>query len=299
MANTKLIQNRIDAVKMTMKITNAMYLISSSKVKQARGRFDSSKDYFFSIQHTIHSILRHTPEIEHEYFDDRRQKGENRRKAYIVVTADKGLAGAYNQTIEHFVEEKMRDAPNALLFVVGEVGRRYFAKHGASMQEGFHYSAQTPSLQRARNITSDVIDLYQDGIIDEVSIIHTRMVSTMQNKAHEIELLPLHYGDFKLGTQTHRPLEETNFYPSEPAVLSQIVPIYIHGVIFGALTESYCAEQNARMLSMDASTQNAKKIIADLTLQYNRARQGKITQEITEIIGGAAASSGNGEDYDQ
>lgn len=298
MANTKLIQNRIDAVKMTMKITNAMYLISSSKVKQARGRFDSCKDYFFSIQKTIHSILRHTPEIEHEFFDDRIHK-ESRRKAYIVVTADKGLAGAYNQTIEHFVEEKMQDAPNALLFVVGEVGRRYFAKHGASIQEGFHYSAQTPSLQRARNITADVIDLYQEGIIDEVSIIHTRMVSPMQNDAHEIELLPLHYGNFKLGLHAHHPFEETNFYPSEPAVLSQIVPIYIHGVIFGALTESYCAEQNARMMSMDASTQNAKKIISDLTLQYNRARQGKITQELTEIVGGAAASSGDGEDYDQ
>lgn len=294
MSSEKLIKSRISSINETMKITNAMYLISSSKVKQARRNLENSKEYFLGMRRTIRSILRHSPQIDHEFFDERENKGKGKRKGYIIITADKGLAGAYNLSVIRKVEELIKDEENPALFVLGQVGRDYFLheRHHYDMSEDFHYSSQRPTLQRARNITTDMIDLFKNEEIDEVYMIYTRMISSLQSEPRVLQLLPMHYQHFE-----YRPgdasLEETSFYPSEPEVLSQVAPIYMHGLIFGALTESYCAEQNSRMAAMDNSTQSAKKIVADLSLQYNRVRQGRITQEITEIVGGASASGDN------
>ncbi len=288
MAGSKEIQDRISGIKDTLKITNAMYLISSSKLRKAKKGLADVSGYFEVMQKTISDILLHMPELENQYFDDGRVVAEaHKKRAYIVITADKGLAGAYNMNILKQAEEKLNKHQEARLFVLGEIGRHYFEHKTDKLQQEFLYSSQNPTIERARSITAEMLDRYHDGEIDEVSIIYTRMKNALQTEARVLQLLPFKKQDFQ--TAGVAPVQIEGFYPSEQAVLNVTAPIYMQGIIFAALTESYCAELNDRMTAMDGATKNAREMIRDLSLQYNRTRQGAITQEITEVVGGARA----------
>ena len=288
MANTREIKERMSSIQDTMKITNAMYTISSSKLKKARKQLTDTEPYFYSLQQVISRILRHLPELESPYFDTRPQIPKEERKiGYIVVSADKGLAGAYNHNVFKLVEEKLQQPGKPILFVVGVLGHQYFAKKGIPVEEQFHYTVQNPNMSRARIIRDRILEDYLEGRLDEVHIVYTRMVNAMRMETEISQLLPLKTTGFAAPAGV--PMEEITLKPSPEAVMDSIVPNFISGFIYGALVESFSCEQNSRMMAMQTATDSAKKMLADLSIVYNRARQAAITQEITEVIGGARA----------
>lgn len=289
MANIREIQSRINSVRDTMKITNAMYMISSSKMTQAKKKLADTEPYFYALQGEISRILRHLPELEHEFFDQREKIPENERRiGSIVVTADKGLAGAYNHNIVKLEEEILAKPGEHKLFIVGELGRHYFAKRGVEIDTNFQYTVQKPTMHRARDISGVLLDQFRSGELDEIYIVFTRMENSVQAEAEVMKLLPLErssFNEMKMPLNVHR--ETIELYPSAEAVMDSIVPNYVTGMIYGALVESYASEHNARMMAMKSATDSAGSLIHDLSVLYNRARQAAITQEITEVCAGA------------
>ncbi len=289
MANTKEIQTRMHSIQDTMKITNAMYMISSSKLKRAKRALEESSDHFYAIQSSIARILRHVPDIENIYFGTDTPV-ENKRVGYIVVTADKGLAGAYNLNVMKLVEKELEANPKGELFVVGQIGRSYFEKKGYNIHRHFQYTAQNPSIHRARVISEEVLVRYNNKELDEVYIVYTKSTNGVDSEAEMFKLLPLSKADFSTNTGFEMMVSDTTRYvPSPSAVMNAIVPNYVTGYIYGALVESYACEQNDRMMAMDAATGNATDMLKQLSIEYNRVRQAAITQEITEVIAGAKA----------
>lgn len=289
MAGMKEVRDHIKSVEETLKITNAMYLIASSSLRKARKQLEDTLPYFEKISSTISDILHHSPDIHHAYFDQRADKA-GRQVGYIVITGDKGLAGAYNHNVLKLAEESMCDQRAPTLFVIGQMGRAYFSGKGIPIDGEFLYTAQDPTMARAREIGNTFVDLFLNGQLDEVWIVYTKMVNPLRLEPVCTKLLPLERDLFPWQRRPSEHYTKTVAYlPSESVVLDQIVPGYLKGMIFGALVESYCSEQNARMTAMDSATENAKKLLKDLNLTYNRARQSAITQEISEIVGGVAA----------
>nr|WP_326215905.1 ATP synthase F1 subunit gamma [uncultured Oscillibacter sp.] len=292
MASIKEIRTHIKSVEQTLKITNAMYLISSSNLRKARKQLTDVEPFFQKIETTISDILHHSPEINHIFFDKRPGiLPQDRKIGYIVVTGDKGLAGAYNHNILKLAEQKMSQYPNTSLFVVGQVGRSYFQEHGVPIDGEFLYTAQDPTVSRARDIAEPLLDLYLGGQLDEVYMIFTKMVNSFQMEPTIHKLLPLDpdvFPEYEKNRDAYN--RDVVYVPSVKAVMDRLVPGYIEGDIFGALVESYCSEQNARMTAMKSSSDNARTMLQNLNLAYNRARQAAITQEITEVVGGAQAA---------
>ena len=297
MANMREIRERIASIQQILKITNAMYLMSSSKLKKARKSLEATEPYFYKLQETIESVLEHTPHTRQMYFDRRSDiPPEKRKKGYIVVTADKGLCGSYNHNILKYTEQelaKSADISNCYLFVIGQVGRQYFTNRNrnsskASVDGEFLYTTQNPTLYRAMEIAQLVIEKFENGELDEVYVLYTDMVNSNLQETRTVQLLPFerrHFGKSPDGTM--RKLPKASFLPSPEEVMSHLIPNYAKGIIYGAMVEAFCCEQQSRMTAMDAATTSAKDMIKDLSLLYNRARQAAITQEITEIVSGA------------
>lgn len=291
MVAIKEVRNHIKSVQETLKITNAMYLIASAGLRKAKKQLDDTSPYFNKISSTISDILYHSPEINHPYFDLRREKGpEGRQVGYIVVTGDKGLCGSYNHNVLKLAEEQLADVANPSLFIVGQAGRVWFAHRNIRVDGEFMYTAQDPTLARAREISEVCLQLFRDKELDDVFLLYTRMVNAMVMEPVAVKLLPLERELFPIDRIPPDRLSETvKYVPSETAVMDRLVPSYLSGMIFGALVESFCSEQNARMTAMNASSKNAQKMLKSLNLTYNRVRQAAITQEITEVVGGARA----------
>ena len=288
MANTREIQSRMKSIQDTMKITNAMYMISSTKLRKAKKNLEETEPYFYTLQTMVSRIVRHLPEIDNKYFDERKDKpAEEKTTGLVVVTADKGLAGAYNHNVLKMAEEQMQKAGQTgsyKLFVVGELGRQYFGHRGIKVAEQFHYTAQNPTLHRARIITETILTqgnaIYLEGKLgdeeqlDEVYIIYTNMVNSVTTEPQMLRLLPIVKERFitKDGQDLSMYQEPLVMTPSPKAVLDNIVPDFVMGYVYGALVESFCSEQNARMMAMEAANKNASAMIHDLSIQYNRVR---------------------------
>ncbi|NLT07995.1 MAG: ATP synthase F1 subunit gamma [Ruminococcus sp.] len=299
MPNMREIRERIDSIKQILKITNAMYLMSSSKLKKARKSLEATEPYFYKLQETIESVLEHTPHTRQMYFDRRSSiPPEKRKKGYIVITADKGLCGSYNHNILKYTEQelaKSADISNCYLFVVGQVGRQYFANRNRnstkpSVDGEFLYTTQNPTIYRAMEIAQLVLEKFENKELDEVYVLYTDMVTSNLQEPRAVQLLPFerrHFGKAQDGTM--KKLPKASFLPSPEEVMSHLIPNYAKGIIYGAMVEAFCCEQQSRMTAMDAATTSAKDMIKELSLLYNRARQAAITQEITEVCGGAAS----------
>ena len=288
MASAKEIQDRMRSIKDTLKITNAMYMISSSKLKKSKKMLADTEPYFYTLQSEMSRILRHLPDMNSIYFKTNAEIPERKRKAgYIVITADKGLAGSYNHYILKLAEEELEKRDDYKLFVLGELGRHYFEQKGINIDKQFHFVVQDPSLSRARRIAEDLLKLYHENQLDELYIIYTTMVNAMQEEAQVAQLLPLKKTDFKIPVPIDIPLEGLALKPSAEEVMDHIVPNYVVGFVYGALVEAFSCEQNARMMAMEGATNSAKQMLKELDIEYNRARQAAITQEITEVIAGA------------
>ena len=300
MATAKEIKNRKKSIGDTMKITKAMYMISSTKLQKAKKSLSDTEPFFYGIQDMISRILRHTTGFEHHYFANRPEDAKHgiQNIAYIVVSADKGLAGAYNHNVFKHAEEVIARNPDKThLYIIGELGRQYFTSHGYPITEEFRYTTQNPTMHRARVITERIMELYDNDQLDEIHIIYTRMINSLNSEVDDLQLLPLKKADFRQNVPASALAgtfqEEFHMVPSVRDVFESIVPNYVTGIIYGALIESYSSEQNARMQAMQAATDSADKMMHTLTIQYNRVRQGAITQEITEVCGGARALQRN------
>ncbi len=287
MAGLREIQSHIKSIQDTRKITNAMYMISSTKLKKARQALEDTEPYFYTLQAAVDRILRHLPEMEHIYFE--KPEVDRTKIGILVVTGDKGLAGAYNHNVLKLAQQFLDDSNNEVkLFVVGELGRQYFSAKRLSIEENFKYTVQNPTFNRARWITETLLEKYLSGELQELHVIYTRMENSMVSVPEDKQLLPLKRPNLQnIPMDVYQ--EEFFMIPSEKEAVDIIVPNYIAGFIYGALVESYCSEQNARMMAMDAATSNADELLHDLGILYNRARQAAITQEITEVCSGAQA----------
>lgn len=310
METSREIQTRIKSIQDTMKITNAMYMISSAKLRKARKNLEDTKPYFAMLQGTIARIIRHLPEMEHRYFEQSadyaqggvpRENSESpiciedlagkrqKKRGFIIVSADKGLAGAYNHNVLKLTEECLKKGQDHLLFVVGELGREYFIQHKIPIYKEFRYTVQDPDLTQARDISDFVVSLFDEGKLDEIYMIYTNAENSMKVEAKVQRLLPLKKEVLATSMLSGAYAEDIRMIPSAESVLENVVPDYVTGFVYGALVESFCSEQNSRMMAMEAATDNAEKILKELRIKFNRVRQGAITQEITEVIAGAKA----------
>ncbi|MGN1276126.1 MAG: ATP synthase F1 subunit gamma [Floccifex sp.] len=287
MASTKEIKNHINSVKDTQKITNAMYLISSTKLTKAKKELDHTRAFFQYTQNEIKRIFRRAPDIESRYFYPPKDEPPlNGTYGCLVITADKGLAGAYNLNVIKETEKLLKKHRDTKLFVVGEYGRRYFMKHNIPIEQSFLYTAQNPTMDRAREICSILLEMYDKKKLEKIYVVYTDMESSIQEEAKTFRLLPFHRFEFMKENELETDFE---FVPSLKTVLESLMPSYIAGFIYSALVDSFSSEQNARMTAMDSANKNAEKILAELQVEYNRVRQAAITQEITEISAGAKA----------
>ena len=295
MANTKELQKRIKSIQDTMKITKAMYMMSSMNLRKAKIKLENTEPYFYALQEQIKDILLHFPDIEHLYFDNRiKDRGENvKGKAFIVITGDKGMAGAFNSNVAKEALKLIEEAPKNKVMVVGEVGRHFFRSRNIEIDDDFNYSATKPSIHRARVITERIFDLYNREEVDEVIVIYTRMVNSLRSDVEVERVLPLMTRDFveqEMIEQSKQDMINNDWYtfdPSPKRILGKLAYNYVTGFIYGVLVESSASEENARMMAMKSATDNAKDMLSELSVEYNRVRQAAITQEITEVIGGA------------
>ena len=293
MANTREIKNRIESVQQTRKITNAMYLIASTKLRKARNDLANTRPYFDALRGEIKRVFRTAGDVDSPYFypPDNNTPLEG-TYGCLVITADKGLAGAYNQNVIKEAEKLLAQHPDTKLFVVGEYGRHFFKQHKIPVAKSFLYTAQNPTMDRAREICALLLDEYDRGELQEIFVVYTDMENSLTSQALSTRLLPFHRTYFAPPGKEKAVSDPFEFVPSVGAVLDGMMHSYVAGFIYSALIDSFCSEQNARMTAMDAANRNAEELLSTLKLQYNRVRQAAITQEITEISAGAAAQRG-------
>ncbi|MCI9084089.1 MAG: ATP synthase F1 subunit gamma [Bacilli bacterium] len=281
MANTREIKLRIRGVEGTKKITKAMKLIAASKLKKAREMHERTLPFFKHIQVVMSEVMKSTPEMQLVYFDKRKNK-PNRKKAYIVISSDSGLNGGYNSNV---IKEavKIIDKENSVVFPIGNVVKNYMVKNGYNVSTDLGINSYSVTTITAADIAKHLLKKFKRGDIDELELIYTEMESAMSFVPQSIKLLPLELKDFEEG-EVKQNLE---FEPSPEVVFERLTRQYLKGILYGGMVESFVSEHFARMNAMDAATSNAEKVSKKLTLDYNRARQQAITQEISEIIGGA------------
>ncbi|MBO4888428.1 MAG: ATP synthase F1 subunit gamma [Firmicutes bacterium] len=288
MASTKEIQDRITSVRDTQQITNAMYLIASMKMRKAKRELDGTRPYFEAVSKEIKRIFRTAENVRSHYFYSSESEIEAEgTDGLLVITADKGLAGAYNQNVLKKAEEILKQNPDTKLFVVGEFGRQYFQRRKIEVEQNFLYTAQNPNMARAREICLSMLTPYEEGKIKRIFILYTDLKNGMVTEPVYARLLPFKSSSFQTTTEEKKVKTPFIFMPSIEAVLDRLVPSYVSGNIYSALVDSFCSEQQARMSAMKAAGDNASEMLDELSMEYNHIRQTGITQEITELSAGS------------
>ena len=290
MASTSEIRRRITSVRGTQKITHDMYLISQAKLRRARQDLDDTRPYFNALQTEIKRIFRVDSTVESPYFSpESTSELDYGTYGILSITADKGLAGAYNQNVLRQTQAMIQHHPDVKLYVVGEYGRHWFQQKKIPIESSFLYTAQNPSLRRAREISETLLEAFDAGRLSKIIIIYTDMKNGLEESVKQVRLLPLHRHQFGVPDAERAVLRPFEFSPSVGEVLDHVMRSYITGFIYSALVDSFCSEQSARMTAMDSANRNAQQLLDQLSLEYNRARQAAITQEITEVSAGAKA----------
>ncbi len=289
MASTGELKERMQSIAETKKVTDAMHRIASVKMRRAKREHQHSERYFEALEQQIASLLRYIPVTEtSRYFHTPLPAGESHwRHGILLVTGDKGLAGAYNQTALKLAEEYMGRHPATRLFIVGEYGRQYFRSRKIPFVEEFHYAAAFPSVWEAQQMCADLLAHYDSGLVDEINMIYTDYMGAKPSVCKRQVLLPLDKSAFYHKDESEKPYME--FSPDAQTVLNGIVPSYLAGFIYTSLVDSYCSEQQSRMLAMSTASNNAEEMLKKLKAQYHAVRQARITNEMIEIAAGAKA----------
>ena len=293
MANLRDVRLRMRAIRQTLQVTNAMNLISTAKLRKGRRMLHDVEPYYARIEKSMYDIFSGAKLAKNRYFSSI-EKEEASRTAIIVITSDKGLAGGYNANVFHTVNKLCASVNNPALILIGAIGYRYFVHTKLPILENFSFKSQLPQLEDAQEIAEYVISQYLWGMFDEVHLVYTHMYSSIKIMPRERQLLPLNAAKMKEELEKNgaqRVELQFEYIPSKEAVFNALVPMYVKGIIYCSLVEAYVSEQNARRSAMDEASKNAKEMLEDLQISYNRARQAGITQEMTEIVGGAEALS--------
>ncbi|MDR1136230.1 MAG: ATP synthase F1 subunit gamma [Clostridiales Family XIII bacterium] len=278
------IKRRVKSVTNIEHITNAMKLVSASKLRRAKVTFEKTGEYFHFVTESIEDIFNNSADIPVKYLEGNR---EIKTTCYIVVTSNRGLCGSFNSNVIKQAEAEIKADPEAPVIVaVGSKGRDYFLKRGYDICGEYMLPPENIAFIETHDVSSPIIEQYVEGKIDEVMMIYTSFVSTLEQRVKTVRLLPF---DIKRDPEV-TPLEkQVEYEPSIEDVFNYLVPKYVEIMIYSAIVESATCEHAARRMAMENATDNANNMIADLTLFYNRARQAAITSEITEIVSGADA----------
>ena len=302
------IKRRKESVTSTQQITKAMKLVATVKLQKARGKAESNKPYFSTLYDTICSVLARTKNVDHKYI----KENECKNKGLIVITSNRGLAGGYNSNVIKMITngtdiEFPKD--ETYVYAIGKKGIEGLARRGYNIHKDYSEVINAPLFSDAMEISKELLTQFEKGEIGEIYLAYTNFKNTVSQEPRLIKLLPIDPSDFKQDEEIDERVQMNfegqapgsgDFEPfrsgmddseNEEAVLDDIIPKYMRSIIYGAFLEAVASENGARMQAMDSATTNAEEMIDDLTLKYNRARQGAITQELTEIIAGAEAIS--------
>tara|TARA_Y100000992_G_scaffold71016_1_gene44605 strand:- start:1686 stop:2537 length:852 start_codon:yes stop_codon:yes gene_type:complete len=281
MANLKDIRDRIKSVKSIQKVTKAMKMVAAAKMRKAQDRMEQARPYTNSLNEIIHHIL---PDVDREMLpllDER----EIKRKAYVVVCADRGLAGAFNTNLLKVAQSEIDQfgKDNVDIFCIGKKARDYFTYRNYNIIESHIDFWAEMEFENAIMIGRSVIDHFTNGTVDEIHVVYNYFVNVAQQEIKSETLLPLTYDSIE------DKVVDRLYEPSKELIVNTLIPRHLNVQMWKYLLESYASEQAARMLSMENATSNAQDMIKDLTLQFNKARQAAITTEMLEIVGGAEA----------
>ena len=277
--STKEIKSRIRSMESTKQITKAMEMVAASKLRKAQAQVLTARPYFEILYATVHEIVDKNRDVSSPYLTQRPGK----KIAYVVIAGDRGLAGGYNSNVLKLVMNEIQGKDTVVL-PVGKKAVDYFRSHNVPMLTQSYAQAEDMSLGDCFTVAKSLCKDYLAGQYDEIRVAFTNFVSILSQTPASLQLLPLARQDTPAEGKVQ---QEVLYEPDSVSVFEAIVPEYLGGVIYGALCESRASEQAARRTAMDSATQNAQEMIADLSLQYNRARQAAITQEITEIVAGS------------
>ena len=284
MASMRDIKRRRESIQSTGQITKAMKLVSTVKLQKAKGKAENTKPYFEHMYKAVNSMLRKSGNILHPYL----QSGSSEKKGIIMVTSNRGLAGGYNSNIIKMVMNSGISKEDAVIYAVGKKGRDALARRGYTIAEDYSEAMDEPVFNDATAIGRKVLSDFAEGKIGEIYLVYTEFKNTVTHVPTWLKLLPVVVSEEEEEDEADK-LTLMNYEPEAEEALDLIIPKYINSLIYGGLMQSFASENGARMQAMDSATTNAEEMISTLELSYNRARQGAITQELTEIIAGANA----------
>lgn len=283
MASLQEVKVRMKSIDGTKQITNAMDLVATAKLTKSREVVKKTRPYFHTVQETIHSIISNTKGVRHPFIES---NGVD-HATFIVIASDMGLCGGYNAHVSKLALDHIEKKKQADIITIGRRSRDYFKARDMEVSEAIVGISESPTYIHAEGIARNIIKRYNEEKTGEVYLVYTEFESVLAQIPKIVKLLPLEPESFGLEEKKTNLL--MNYDPSPEAVLGYVIPKYITSVIYGGLVESAASEQGARMTAMSAATENAEEMMEDLSMLYNRARQSEITQELSEIVGGAEA----------
>lgn len=280
------IKRRIKSVTSTEHITNAMKLVSAGKLRKAKAIFEKSNENSHYITHTIAEMFNNSKELPKEYLEGNR---EIKTTCYIIVTSCKGLCGGFNSSVIKEAHSRIKnDSERPVIFAIGSKGKEYFEKRGYDIYSDYLAPPESISFLETREMSRPIIEMYNKGEIDEVVLIYTSFISSMEQEVKSVRLLPFEIEKDPDIINNAKPVE---YEPSMEAVFNYLVPKYVEMMIYAAVVESATCEHAARRMAMENATDNAREMLDKLSLTYNRARQSAITDEIIEIVAGSEAQN--------
>ena len=285
MATMREIKRRRGSIQSTQQITKAMKLVSTVKLQKARGRAENSKAYFEYMYKTVTSMLAKAGDVDHPYL----KGGNSENIGIVVITSNRGLAGGYNANIVRMISGSEFPKEKVRLYTVGRKGADSLSRKGYTIAADYSDVIDEPTFADAKDIGKQLLTDFANGEIGEIYVAYTEFKNTVSHIPKLMKLLPVNPKDLQTEQEGQDELTLMNFEPNEEEAISLLIPKYMTSILYGAFVEAVASENGARMQAMDAATSNAEEIINDLELKYNRARQGAITQELTEIIAGAEA----------
>lgn len=290
MASMRDIKRRKGSIQSTQQITKAMKLVSTVKLQRSKQHAMDARGYFSYMYRTVQSMLAKAGTIQHPYITPQ----ESTKKAVIMITGNRGLAGGYNSNVIKLITRGDFKKEDLIIYTLGSKGREAMARYGYELAEDYSQMIDEPEYVDAMRLSANLLNAFKKGEIGEIYLAYTHFKNTVVHEPVLMKLLPVENASMSMedtaqaDTANDIPM---NFEPKEQEALDLIIPKYVTSLIYGGMVESVASENGARMQAMDAATSNAEELVSKLTLQYNRARQGSITQELTEIIAGANAIS--------
>lgn len=285
MAVGKEIRTKVKSVQNTQKITRAMEMVAASKMRRAQDRMAATRPYAKKMRNVVHHLAQSHPEYQHSYMQER----EIKRVGFIVVSSDRGLCGGLNANLFRTTLKSLRDwdakSVGIDVCTIGSKGRGFFTRLGSNIKAEISHLGDAPRITDMIGTVKVMLDAFDNGEIDRLFVVYNEFVSTMVQEPQIEQLLPIeseaeaeyaHHWDYL-------------YEPEAKEVLTDLLTRYVESLVYQAVVENIACEQSARMVAMKAASDNAGELIDELNLAYNKARQAAITQEISEIVSGAAA----------